>query len=383
MHESIWGFEDYRRFIDQMAKLRLNYLNLNITGADPTLDYTFQGEKNLAGDVNNWEAGFLAPRRFYRSAKTDQVEIGREQFVGSPYMASPELQGIRSQEEAHRRIKAMFHAVFAHAGKRGVEIGFTLDPTEIPYNFARFMKRNDRQPAHKTIAGARVDYTDPLFEEHTRAWLSALFETYPDAVDLYFWNAEGYGKEPDHESSEHMEVMERYRPEFAEAKRIFEKNWLPTCAYVRGQTVQEIINTDIIQMEATLRVIAVARELRPDFTVGFGFLFRGYVLQSIDRIVDKDIPFIDFQSSAVIPIVNDINAQYCAGMGERNATSYRGWTTMTACSVFPSISGSFKSTAYSKKPGRRVLKDLSLNYSELVAPNTTSVFWPVGDGMRS
>lgn len=245
------------------------------------------------------------------------------------------------------------------------------------------MKRNDRQPAHKTIAGARVDYTDPLFEEHTRAWLSALFETYPDAVDLYFWNAEGYGKEPDHESSEHMEVMERYRPEFAEAKRIFEKNWLPTCAYVRGQTVQEIIDTDIIQMEATLRVIAVAWELRPDFTVSFGFLFRGYVLQSIDRIVDKDIPFIDFQSSAVIPIVNDINAQYCAGMGERNATSYRGWTTMTACSVFPSISGSFKPTAYSKKPGRRVLKDLSLNYSELVAPNTTSVFWPVGDGMRS
>ena len=59
----------------------------------------------------------------------------------------------------------------------------------------------------------------------------------------------------------------------------------------------------------------MARELRPDFTVGFGFLFRGYVLQSIDRIVDKDIPFIDFQSSAVIPIVNDINAQYCAGMG--------------------------------------------------------------------
>ena len=240
VHESIWGFEDYRRFIDQMAKLRLNYLNLNITGADPTLDYTFQGEKNLAGDVNNWEAGFLAPRRFYRSAKTDQVEIGREQFVGSPYMASPELQGIRSQEEAHRRIKAMFHAVFAHAGKRGVEIGFTLDPTEIPYNFARFMKRNDRQPAHKTIAGARVDYTDPLFEEHTRAWLSALFETYPDAVDLYFWNAEGYGKEPDHESSEHMEVMERYRPEFAEAKRIFEKNWLPTCAYVRARRSRKL-----------------------------------------------------------------------------------------------------------------------------------------------
>ena len=317
VHQSIWGLEDYRLLIDQMAKLRLNYLNLNLTGADPTLEYTFRGERNLIGDVNSWETGFLAPRRFFRSARTDQVEIGGEHFEGRPYMAPPELQGVQSPEEAHRRFKAMFLAVFEHAKRRGVEIGFTMDPTEIPYNFARFMRRNDSFPAHGTICGARVDYTDPLFEEHTSAWLGALFETYPDAVDLYFWNAEGYGKGPDRVIPEHKEIIERYRPDFEEAKRIFEESWLPTCGYVQGKSAQDIIDTDIIQMEATLRVIDVARRLRPDFTVGFGFLFRGYLMSSVHRVVDEEIPFIDFHSFGVVAIADDINAEYYADMGER------------------------------------------------------------------
>ena len=317
VHQSIWGLEDYRLLIDQMAKLRLNYLNLNLTGADPTLEYTFRGERNLIGDVNSWETGFLAPRRFFRSARTDQVEIGGEHFEGRPYMAPPELQGVQSPEEAHRRFKAMFLAVFEHAKRRGVEIGFTMDPTEIPYNFARFMRRNDRDPAHGTICGARVDYTDPLFEEHTSAWLGALFETYPDAVDLYFWNAEGYGKGPDRVIPEHKEIIERYRPDFEEAKRIFEESWLPTCGYVQGKSAQDIIDTDIIQMEATLRVIDVARKLRPNFTVGFGFLFRGYLMSSVHRVVDEEIPFIDFHSFGVVAIADDINAEYYADMGER------------------------------------------------------------------
>ena len=319
LHESMWGLEDYRRLIDQMAKLRLNYLNLNITGADPMLEYTFHGERNLIGDVNTPESGYLVARMHVPNAYTDQVEIGKEHFAGIPSMAPPELQGVPSPEEAHRRCRAMFLAIFDHARSRGVEIGFTMDATEIPYNFARFMKRNDSTPAHRTIAGARVDHHDPLFEEHTKAWLTALFETYPDAIDLFFWNAEGYHKAPDGSDTEHRKVIEHYRPRFEEAKRTFEENWMETCAYssIMDKSAQDVIDTDIIQMAATLRIIEISKKLRPDFTVGFGFLFRGYVLQSVDRIVDTNIPFIDFQSSAVIPIRNDINAHYCAGMGER------------------------------------------------------------------
>ncbi len=312
LHESIWGLEDYKRLIDQMAKLRLNYLNLNITGADPTLRYTFRGERNLIGDIYSWETGFLAPRWFIPNARTDQVEIGREHFAGRTFMAPPELQGIRSPDEAHRRMKAFFLSVFEHAKNRGVQIGFTMDATEIPTNFARFMRRLDNVPAHGRIAGVRVDFADPLFEEHTRAWLSALFETYPDAVDLFFWNPEGYLDYP-----EHRELLEENRPKFEEAKQIFEKSWMPTCQYVGKKSAQDIVDADIIQMEATKRIIDIARELRPSFTVGFGFLFRGYVLSSVHKNIDEDIPFMDFQSYGVVPIGDDVNASYFADMGER------------------------------------------------------------------
>ena len=312
LHQSIWGLEDYCRLIDQMAKLRLNYLNLNFTGADPTLEYTFRGERNLIGDIYTRETGYLAPRRSIPDASTAQVEIGREHFVGRTTMAPPELQGVRSPEEAHRRFKAMFHGVFRHARKRGVEIGFTMDPTEIPTNFARWMRRIDRVPAHRRIAGMRVDFTDPLFEEHTKTWLSALFETYPEAVDLFLWNAEGYLDYP-----EHRELLERRRPAFEEARRIFEENWMPTCQYVHEKSSLEIVDADIVQMEVTLRVIEWVRQLRPGFPVGFGFLFRGYVLPSVHRAVPEEIPFMDFQSSGVVPIENDTNADYFGDMGKR------------------------------------------------------------------
>ncbi len=312
VQESIWGLADYVRLIDQMAKLRLNYLNLNFTAADPTLEYSFRGETSLIGDINSWETGFMAPRCFFENGRTDQVQVGAEHFAGRPFIAPPELQGIRAPREAHRKLAAMFQAVFEHARKRGVRIGFAMDPTEIPTNFARFMRRVDRTPAWRHFAGTHVDFTDPLFEEHTRAWLSALFATYPDAVDLFFWNAEGYLDYP-----EHRELVERYRPSFKEAKRVFEERWMTTSQYVSTKTAQAIIDADIVQMEATQRVIAIARSLRPGFTVGFGFLFRGYVLGSVDRIVAKNFPFMDFQSSGVTPIKGDVYAEYFAGMGER------------------------------------------------------------------
>lgn len=312
VQESIWGLADYIRLIDQMAKLRLNYLNLNFTAADPTLEYSFHGETSLIGDINSWETGFMAPRCFFENGRTDQVKVGKEHFAGRPYIAPPELQGIRTPEQAHLKLASMFKAVFEHAARRGIRIGFTMDPTEIPTNFARFMRRVDRSLAWHHFAGTHVDFTDPLFEEHTRAWLSALFETYPDAVDLYFWNAEGYLDYP-----EHRELVARYRPRFGEAKRIFEERWMATSQYVSTKTAQAIIDADIVQMEATLRVIAIAKSLRPSLTVGFGFLFRGYVLGSIDRIVDKSLPFMDFQSSGVTPIKGDVNAEYFGGMGDR------------------------------------------------------------------
>ncbi len=322
VQESIWGLDDYVRLIDQMAKARLNYLNLNFTGADPLFQYKFHGETNRVGDINSWQTGFLSPMRYFKfsSGRTDQVEVGKERFAGRPYIAPPELQGVRSQEEAHRRLEEIFQGVFRHAKERGVKIGFTMDPTEIPTNFARFMRRIDHIPAHRRIAGMRVDFTDPLFEEHTKAWLSAVYSAYPDAVDLFFWNAEGYLDYP-----EHRELLERYRPQFQGAKQTFEEKWMRTSPYVAGEgwgasrskTAQDVIDADIVQMEATRRVIAISKEMRPDFTVGFGFLFRGYVVQSIDKIVGKEIPFIDFQSSAVIPIKDDVNAEYFAGMGDR------------------------------------------------------------------
>ena len=54
---SIWSYNDIVKFIDQMAKLKLNFLTWLMFSPEPYLEYSYAGEKKLMGDEASWEGG--------------------------------------------------------------------------------------------------------------------------------------------------------------------------------------------------------------------------------------------------------------------------------------------------------------------------------------
>ena len=314
-HSGIQSLSDYRALVDQMVKLRLNYLSFWVASAEPWVEFSFRGEQNLIGDINDPESGYLWPRGAMTTdagARTSQVEIGVEHFEGRPYMAPMELQGVRSAGEAHRRFSGMMRELFRYAQASGVKVGLHMNPVRgMPYNHARFVRKVGQAPASRAIFGAVVDPTDPGVLEWAQRWQKAILETYPDIDDLFVINMEGYSSHPDS-----PELYERLWPYFEGAKQVFEEKWMGS-QYVGGRTAEELIEFDMAQFELTRQLVEAAKQLRPDLPVGMGFLFRGYLLPAVDKLLDREIPIMDWQSSGVIPVEEDVNAMHFADMGER------------------------------------------------------------------
>jgi hypothetical protein len=56
---SIMSMEDQRKLIDQMAKMRMNYLQIWWAEYQPYLKYEYHGETKLMGDMSWKESGYV------------------------------------------------------------------------------------------------------------------------------------------------------------------------------------------------------------------------------------------------------------------------------------------------------------------------------------
>ena len=312
LHSSMLSLSDYQQLIEQMVKLRLNYLSFFSSVPEPWAEYTFRGEKNLLGDVNSMESGYLRPKLNLPDVSTRQVRIGARHFEGREKMAPPEMEDVRSQEEAYRRSSRLMQAVFRCAKSKGMTVGLSLDPCHLSPNLARFARKHGHRPFN-AVYGTPGKPADPVVTEIAEQRLRALFETYPDVDDVFLWCSEDYNLSRDPDS---LRLYERMRPDFAEARRTVAENWGSLCEKF-NRTPDEIVDCDMGLLDMVIKVVEVARRLRPDVRTGICFLFRGYLLQGADRVVDREIPFMDFQSSGVFPIKKDVNARYFANMGAR------------------------------------------------------------------
>lgn len=312
LHSSIWGLQDYRNLIDQMVKLRLNLLLFFEHVGMPWVEYSYRGEKRLIGDVTAPDTGYLRIRVGTPSASVRQVRIGTEHFQGRRTMAPPEMQGTLSQEEAFRRFSGMMQEVLRYARERGIFTGMSVLPNNVPANLARLTRRHGPRP-FQSVYGATVSPTDPVAAEINECRLRAVFETYPDLDYLFVFGAEDYGlcSHPDS-----VALYEKLRPCFANARATLAANWTSVCGKF-GRSPDEVIDADLGFFEVARQTAATAKRLRPDTRIGLAFFFRGYLLQDADKLVDRDFALMDFQSSGVFPVRTDVNAEYFAGMGDR------------------------------------------------------------------
>ena len=150
------GMDYFRRLLDQLAKMRCNYLEFYAYVGSPWFEYgNNAGEKKLLGDIYTAESGFTSWRLETGTFTTRDVVIGREQFHDERPCA-PEFQHCRTQEEAYRTARQLLTRVINYAHSRKIEVWLGKgDCPGVPANLGRHARFGQRTGAFGRIISAR------------------------------------------------------------------------------------------------------------------------------------------------------------------------------------------------------------------------------------
>ena len=191
-NQTMWSLEDWKKTIDQMAKMRMNYLQVFWFPNTPWLTYEYRGEKNFLGDASTKESGYMLWSAEQGSFLVKDMTVGREHFK-YPRIAPPELQDVETPDQAFQKSQDLLRAVIAYAKTRKIKTWLAIDPVSVPPNLGRFARnRAGDLPFQPILGGAYMCPADPVAHEINESRLKSLFATYPEAEGYFLWFPELY-----------------------------------------------------------------------------------------------------------------------------------------------------------------------------------------------
>ena len=125
------GLEDFRKEIDQLAKLKMNVLQFYWGMGGPWAEFSYGGKE--AEIIYPKESGYCAWAWNSGTAKT--VKVGRECFPPDGYLGPPEFAKVQTQEEAYRTARDFLREVIRYAHQRKVQVWLAMgEITYVPPN---------------------------------------------------------------------------------------------------------------------------------------------------------------------------------------------------------------------------------------------------------
>ncbi len=310
-NRGIWNLAEVKRFLDQMAKMKMNYLQFFWFEHEPWINFGFRGENKLLGDATGPETGYLTWRYNYGSNLIKDLPVGKELFGGRRKMAPAEFQNVETPEDAFRTAKSFLNEIIRYAKTRKIKVWLCVDPTTLPGNLARFATRaaNYEVPFHP-ILGTHMCPADPELHEMNENRLRALVETYPEAEGYFLYIPEMF---PDCKDALNRSVLE------AEAKHFdgLIKLWQPYTGYERDPKV--VIESNAGSVYIVKKMIEARDRIAPQAKVGIGGIGRGFLLPYLDKMFPKSIPLTDMESRAIWT-AKGVPMEDFGGMGARERT---------------------------------------------------------------
>ncbi len=288
---SMMSLPDYEAMFDQMAKMKMNRIIYYHFENEPFIDYAYRGERKLLGDISHPDSGFLSyGRHFTGSFRVADLPVGKEKFDREK-IAPLEFQDVTSSDEALDRGKVFMQSLIRMAAARGISTWITILPTFVPPNLSKYTRRLPRTHLHWA---AHVSCTDPVATEINRARIEGVLRAYPDLEGIFLGIPEGFLNDPYPES---RELIEREWENYAEALELQKKYW---GKFWPGKEQQEAhIRADIAFVEVVKNTIRVAKEIQPSLKLGICTVCKAYLLTYLDKILPKDMPFVDIESRAL------------------------------------------------------------------------------------
>jgi len=308
---TMFSLDDYKKLLDQMAKMKCNYMQFWWFAFEPWLKSSYRGESARLGDVSTKESGYMTwAHDGFGSRTTDDVSIGKELFQGRR-MAPPEMQNVETPDEAFAVAQGMLQKIIHYAAERGIKVWPALETAALPPNLARYCDRVGDLPFH-IIFGTFVHPLDPVNQEIQAERLKALIQTYPEAEGYFLVFPEMY---PELATDKYRDAMEKLRPQFFQLREL---RW-PWINWGNANNSDRLVDSNAGYYELFKFLLKKRDEISPHARIGAMGIGRGYALPLFDKLLSKDIPFTDMESSGVWTPAG-VPMDYFGGMGERERT---------------------------------------------------------------
>jgi len=313
-HLTMFSYDDYVKFLDQMAKMKCNYLQIWWFSYEPFLKYSYKGVTKWMGDVSTKESGYMDwAYGGFGSRTTSDVTIGKhwfEQFNKGNRLAPPEMQDVETPDQAFSVAESLLRRIIQHAHERGIKVWLAIEMASLPPNLARFCERVGELPFNR-VFGTFVQPLDPINREIQTNRLRALFTTYPNADGYFLIFPEGY---PEIDTPKYRSFYERMRPAFFQLRDL---RWPWVVDIAQGSDL--VVDSNAGYFDLFKYLLHERDKIDPKAKIGLMGVGRGYALPVFDKMLPKDIPFTDLESSGVWTPTG-VPMEDFGGMGTRERT---------------------------------------------------------------
>ncbi len=289
-----FSYGNYVKLLDQMAKMKCNYLQFWWFPFAPWLKYSYNGETKWMGDVSTKASGYLTwAHGEFGTRTTADVSIGKHwftQFLKGTRVAPPEMQNVQTPDQAFSVAERLLRRIIHHAHERGIKVWLAIEMAGLPPNLARYCERMGPLPFHG-LFGTFVQPLDPVNRQIQTNRLRALFTSYPHANGYFLVFPEMY---PEINTPKYRSYYERMRPKFLQL-RALRWPWVWDIA----QSSDLVVDSNIGYMNLFKYLLKQRDEIDSKAKIGLMAIGRGYALPVFDKMLPKDIPFTDMESSGV------------------------------------------------------------------------------------
>ena len=309
---SMFSWRDYQKFLDQMARMKCNYLQFWWFAFSPWLQYTYRGETNWCGDVSTRESGYHNPRfGGFGSRTVEDVTIGREHFQAHPRLAPLELQHVETSAQAQTVCRDLLRRIIAYAAERNIKVWPVVELGSLPPNLARYGEIVGDAPFNY-LFGTFLHPLDPVNREIQVRRLKALSETYPQAEGFFLNFPELY---PDLAKPKYARFFRQQRPQF-EQLRPLALPWSSALANFYSVGIDRAVDSTIGYFDLFKYLLKARDQFLPGTRLGLMTVGRGYALPLLAKRLPLDIPFAALESGGVWTR-EGIPMRYFGGMGSR------------------------------------------------------------------
>jgi hypothetical protein len=279
------GLEEFRKHIDQLAKLQMNCLQFYCGMGAPWCEFSYRGE--IPEIIYSKESGYLAWNWGWHSTSgtAKDVRVGEECFP-QDYLGPPEFAHVQTQPDAYATARAFLREVIRYAHRRKVEVWLTIGeipsvpPSLVPPKTKQFMNR---------YCGTAIPYGHPAVLEIWEAALQSMIETYSEADAYGIWMAEHAIPTGDPETKALLGEYAHLRKLVLPAEEIHRQG----CVHPRSPRE---LDSDFGQIAVVDKLIRRIRARHPSARLGVCMLFRGYLFRPLDAVLPKNVWLMNMEN---------------------------------------------------------------------------------------